>query len=108
MTTHCGILRGMTRTTADMTKGDLRTIEFSARKWGMFIGDKNSFYDFYRTKGGIGVDGLGGLQFFSNPVKRAEDFCLLDVHIVHGLYFSKHCEAILDSGRRSRNIMSAL
>ena len=74
----------------------------------MFFGDKNSFYDFYRTKGGIDVDGLGGLRFFSNPVKRAEDFCLFGVHLDHGLYFNKHYEAILASGRRRRNIMSAL
>ena len=91
-----------------MVNEDLRTIELWARKWGMFFGDKNSFYDFYRTKGGIDVDGLGGLHFFSNPVKRAEDFCLLGVHLDHGLYFNKHCEAILASGRRRRNIMSAL
>ena len=74
----------------------------------MFFGDKNIFFDFYRAKGGMSVDGLGGLRVFSNPVNRAEDFCFLGVQLDHGLYFNKHSEAILNSGRRRRNVMSAL
>ena len=96
------------RTTIDMVNEDLRTIELWARKWGMYFGDKNSFYDFYRTKDGMNVKDLGSLQFFSKQVQRATDFCLLGVHLDHGLYFNHHCQAILASGRRRRNILSAL
>ena len=96
------------RTTVDMINEDLRTIELWAKKWGMYFGDKNSYYDFYRTRDGMDVEGLGGLQFFSRPIERAKDFCLLGVHLDHGLHFNQHCQAILASGRRRRNILSAL
>ena len=67
-----------------MMNEDLCTVELWARKWGMFFGD------FHITKESIGVDGLGGLQFFSNPMARADDVFLLGVRLDHGLYFNKH------------------
>ena len=96
------------RTTIDMINEDLRTIERWAKRWGMYFGDKNSFFDFYRTKEGIDVEGLGGLKFFSEGIERAEEFRLLGIHLDHSLRFTQHCDDVLASGRRRRNILSAL
>ena len=96
------------RATVDMINEDLRTIESWAKQWGMYFGDKNCYFDFFRTKQGIDVDGLGGLTFFSKPIERSKEFWLLGVRLDHGLFFSQHLDAVLAAARRRRNILSAL
>ena len=84
------------RTTMDMMNEDFCTIEL----WAMKV-------DFYQANGAMDVEGLGSLSF-SKPIERKDNFCLLGMHLDHGLYVNGHCRATLAAGRRRRNTVSAL
>ena len=89
-----------------MLNEDLRTIEAWASRMRLQFGDKNEYFVFYPTQAtALDIDSIGGLQFYSSNLTRAENFTLLGVHFDHGLTFGRHIQHIEASAKRRANML---
>ena len=70
------------------------------------FGDKNEYFVFHppRTTP-FDIDAVGGLQFYSSRLSRAETFVLLGVHFDHGLTFERHIDHLEAAAKRRANML---
>ena len=89
-----------------MLNEDLRVIEAWARRMRLQFGDKNEYFAFYPTQAAaLDIDSIGGLQFYSSNLTRADNFTLLGVHFDHALTFGRHIQHIEASAKRRANML---